>query len=82
MRFRIGADPAKKVLVWMACRNSHSNEIGFYSAVPPAWDIRSEFLFLPERQTDGVCPSPTLAVGSWLLLRNWMSLVSLSEALA
>lgn len=54
MHFRIVADLGKKVLVRVAYRNSHGNEIGFWSALSPACEIKSKLLFLPERQTAGV----------------------------
>lgn len=82
MHFRIGADLGKKGVIWVACRNSHGNGIGFQSAISPACEIQSKLLFLPEWQTLGLKTllCPTTAAESCLFLRNCVSLVSLKGA--
>lgn len=83
MHFRIGADLGKKV--WTPCRNSCTNERVF--------SRNPEVPLLPVKSEGNYCScwrgkllglekllSPTLAAETSLCLRNWVSLLSLSEA--
>jgi len=80
MHLRIGADLGRKVLVGTACRSSHGSEIAFCSAVPPPVTPALNSCSCQRGRRAERAAISCLAAGSLLLLRIWVSLVSLSGA--